>query len=344
MIQTTRELTCLLEHSFAELTLQDDIRKSERMDLPDGSLVVQFNILAKELMSKISASYLCHRRDVIAFFGAPIIVIAKLWELILENNDGDEKLVKIKEHLLWALHYMKQAPHFSVLCKTLKKNSSNTCPTRKTVSKWIWFYVNEICELQEKVIVWDNRKINDRGDDCLVSVDGIDCQFQQILIDHPTEPGKKIHNKALYSHKFKGPGLRYEVALSLLSDDIVWINGPFMPGDWPDVSIFRHDLMHQLEAGERIEADDGYKDEAPRKVVCPCSIATTVEQLDLMKRVEGRHEVMNKHIKNWKCMKGNFEMKGTPANKVEKHRILFYSCVIVKQVSMQLGVGQLYEL
>ena len=66
--------------------------------------------------------------------------------------------------------------------------------------KWVWFYVEELKELEERVIIWDHRKTNDRGDDCLVSVDGIDCEFQQILINHPTKPGKKIINKALYSH------------------------------------------------------------------------------------------------------------------------------------------------
>ena len=57
------------------------------MDLPEDALLVQFNILAKGVMTKISANYYCYRRDVIVFFGAPIIVIGKLWELIVENND-----------------------------------------------------------------------------------------------------------------------------------------------------------------------------------------------------------------------------------------------------------------
>ena len=63
-----------------------------------------------------------------------------------------------------------------------------------------------------------------------------------------------------------------------------------------------------------------------------------------MKRVEGRHESLNKHVKNWKCIKGCFEAKGSPIDKMEKHRILFYSCAIVKQVAMQMGVGELYDV
>ena len=87
-------------------------------------------------------------------------------------------------------------------------------------------------------------------------------------------PGKKIINKALYSFKFHGPALRYEIGVSLLSSDIVWINGPFFPGDWNDLEIFCSNLKNQCEVGERVEADNGYVGEAPRYVVCPASTNT----------------------------------------------------------------------
>ena len=193
------------------------------------------------------------------------------------------------------------------------------------------------------VIVWENRKTNDRGDDCLISVDATDCAFQQILINNPEKPGKKMINKALYSFKLNGPGLRYEIGLSLLSNDIVWINGPFCPGDWNDLEIFRHDLMHKLEPGERVEADNIYTSEAAF-VVTPKSLTTKEEQLAMMKRVEGRHEALNKHVKNWKCIKDNYRVKGTAMEKMEKHGTLFRACAIVKQVAMQMGVGELYDV
>ena len=292
----------------------------------------------------MSRSFPIHKRDITCFFGAPTIVIAKLWELILANNDGNENKISNKEHLLWALHYMKQSPNFEVMCKTMKKDSKERCPAKGTVMKWVWFYVNEIKELEDQVILWDTRKTNDRGDDCLASVDCIDCQFQQILIDHPTKPGKKILNKALYSYKFNGPALRYEIAISLLSNDIVWVNGPFCPGDWNNLEIFQQNLMHQLEPGERIEADNGYEGEAPTYVVCPSSCTTEAKQLAAMRRVEGRHEAMNRHVKNWKCLKGNFHVRGSPMEKMEKHNSLFRACVIVKQIAMQMGNGELYEI
>jgi hypothetical protein len=73
---------------------------------------------------------------------------------------------------------------------------------------------------------------------------------------------KKPFNKASFSHKFNGPGVRYEVAVSILNGDIVWVHGPFLCGKWPDIAIFRHAMIHFLDDGERVEADLGYRGEA----------------------------------------------------------------------------------
>ncbi len=43
--------------------------------------------------------------------------------------------------------------------------------------------------------------------------------------------------------------------------DIVWINGPFKAGKWPDLKIFRRNLKQQLLPGEMVEADNGYQGE-----------------------------------------------------------------------------------
>ena len=47
-----------------------------------------------------------------------------------------------------------------------------------------------------------------------------------------------------HSHKFNGPGLRYEVAICMLTGCTVWIMGPFPCGDWPDIEIFRFALNY----------------------------------------------------------------------------------------------------
>jgi len=64
----------------------------------------------------------------------------------------------------------------------------------------------------------------------LISVDGVDFKVPE-------------HGPEFSSHKFaKKSGLRYEVGLCILTGDIVWINGPYACGHWPDLSIARDGL------------------------------------------------------------------------------------------------------
>jgi hypothetical protein len=70
--------------------------------------------------------------------------------------------------------------------------------------------MTNIC-LFEYQIQWENRFRGNIGNECLVSVDGTDFQ-----INEPTP-----FSKGYYSHKFNGPGLRYEIALNIMTGDIV---------------------------------------------------------------------------------------------------------------------------
>ena len=42
-----------------------------------------------------------------------------------------------------------------------------------------------------------------------------------------------------FSHKFRGPGIRYELALCIRTGDIVWAYGGFPCGEWPDLKLAR---------------------------------------------------------------------------------------------------------
>jgi hypothetical protein len=52
----------------------------------------------------------------------------------------------------------------------------------------------------------------------LTSVDATDCMIPRV----------KGQGKAFNSHKFDGPGLRYEIAVCILTGWIVWVMGPFL--------------------------------------------------------------------------------------------------------------------
>ena len=90
-----------------------------------------------------------------------------------------------------------------------------------------------------------------------MSVDGTDFRLQQ----QPT--------KDYYSHKYKASGYRYEVALCIWTGWIIWINGPFPCGTYPDIVIFRQQLKQKLQqAGEKAQADLGYCGE-PGTIITP---------------------------------------------------------------------------
>jgi hypothetical protein len=83
-----------------------------------------------------------------------------------------------------------------------------------------------------------------------VSVDGTDCPIKEPL----------PFSGRWYLHKFKGPGLRYEIAIAIQTDWVVWKNGPYPCGAYPDLRIAREKLVPALNVGEKYIADRGYRD------------------------------------------------------------------------------------
>ena len=139
--------------------------------------------------------------------------------------------------------------------------------------------------------------------------------------------GRKFH-----SHKYKfGSAIRYEVALCIITGEIVWINGPYEPGIWNDLTIFRNALLSELGDGERVEADDGYRGEAPRYVKCPKSIGSVELTATMEAFVRRRQETVNKRFKQWGILKQVY--RGDTA----KHGQPFRVCAIVTQLAIENG-------
>ena len=129
-----------------------------------------------------------------------------------------------------------------------------------------------------------------------MSVDGTDFK-----INHPTAAGDSIRN--YYSYKLNHSGLRYEVGVCIQTGHIVWSNGPFKPGLFNDISMFRDSLVLMLEPGEKVEADRGYRGE-PDAVEDPDYFEPNTPEMKAMKtNVRARHEAINGRIKNWGAMR-----------------------------------------
>ena len=102
-----------------------------------------------------------------------------------------------------------------------------------------------------------------------------------------------------FSFKFKGPGLRYEVGVNIISGDIVWVSGPFLPGLWTDSKIFKYGMLKSLDKEERVEADAGYKAHDPLYARTPYSIWNKDKKKELRNQVQARHETVNQRFKQF---------------------------------------------
>ena len=139
-------------------------------------------------------------------------------------------------------------------------------------------------------------------------------------------------SKKWFSHKFKGPGLRYEVAVSIKKGDIVWIAGPYIWGKWNDLEIFRDGLIYELEENERVEADNGYKALDPEFAKTPKGCSRREKRVDMQNRVRARQETVNKRLKQFQCLVQPFRHYD-----FDKHSQLVRAVAVVTQLSIQNG-------
>jgi DDE superfamily endonuclease len=147
--------------------------------------------------------------------------------------------------------------------------------------------------------------LNDRFERCkarnyaFMTIDGTDMPIYET---YPFDP-------ALYSYKLNGPGLRYEIAVCIATGQIVWINGPYKPTQWVDITIFRHKLMWKLLEGEWVVGDGGYSD-GNQFVVPKRTGPVWLQEMTAMATV--RHETINSRMKVWTILRNSYKYgKGT---------------------------------
>ena len=122
--------------------------------------------------------------------------------------------------------------------------------------------------------------------------------------------------------------MRYEVGICIQTGEIVWINGPFPPGDWPDVNIALCELVLMLEGDERVVADSGYRGYS-QFFDTPWRYLDNEHQKRRKQIVRARHETINRRFKEWKILKEVFR------HAVEKHGVVFLSVANIVQVSLE---------
>ena len=171
----------------------------------------------------------------------------------------------------------------------------------------------------------------------MLIVDGIDCQIRE------PHPYTKKHSAVWFSAKFKGPGLRYEVASSILGGDICWVNGPFPCGSWPDWKIFNEGGLRSFwERDERVEADDGYRGGDPEVTKTRSSIFVPPEAADMRNRVRARHEVLNGKLKSWKVLSERYRSTRSTRG-LGSHQDCFFAVAVITQFRLRNGEIKIFS-
>jgi hypothetical protein len=127
-----------------------------------------------------------------------------------------------------------------------------------------------------------------------------------------------------YSHKFHGPGLRYELGICIRTGYIVWACGGLPCGEWSDLRLARHAFVLGLQEGEKAIADRGYRDyhyfEIPNGHNDPNK-----------KEMMARHETLNHRLKLFRCLSEKFR------HDLHLHPLYFHAVVDLTQMIIEHG-------
>ena len=164
---------------------------------------------------------------------------------------------------------------------------------------------------------------------CLTTVDGTDFRINEPGNPHRyvwyDSKGRRVTcNPKWYSHKFKGPGIRCEIAVNIQTGEIVWVYGPFPCGRFPDKVIFKHKLQHMLEEDEEVETDGHYR--CIHGCRSKCDYINRADKR-AKKRARARQEAVNRRFKQFGILGG-----GRFRHTLWKHKM----CVRAVAVCVQL--------
>jgi hypothetical protein len=160
------------------------------------------------------------------------------------------------------------------------------------------------------------------GTKTFVSLDGT---------DFPIEEPESFDRK-WYSHKFKGPGLRYEIGLNIYNANIVWAMGGFPCGLWPDLKLARECYLKAVLPGELTIADDGYADK--KYFIYP---RANPEISGFLKAISNRHETVNHRIRHFAVLAHRYR------HSLVNHSQCFNAVINLTQLMLENG-EPLYQI
>jgi len=271
------------------------------------------NCARKMLNMPIKDTEVCtdaEKRMFRATLGVSFPTASELWNRLDPKNKISARAEP--KHLLWTFVFLKVNKTEPVHLKI------TGCKSRDTFRQWVNRFALAIELLEKDIINLSNRfKDWDGSTRCLMCIDGTDIPIN--------EPGNR--SSLWWSHKFNGPGIRYEVATCIRTGDIVWFRGPF-PCNMSDRDIFDLFLATKLFPGEGVEADSGY---SGRSQIFTPGVAQNRTALKQKSQVRGRHENVNGRLKVFGVMQ-----RWNNAN-TAKHGVFARCVAIIVQLSFSLG-------
>jgi len=265
-------------------------------------------------------------RDFKAVYGGHPIVLAALW-LQLQTTavaaakiDTSKKRSVHLKNFLRSMHFLKRYP-----TETIRKYQSGN--TRKTVRKWCWYFVDRIAALREEKIVWpEDFEWLTRF---IISVDGVQCRF------HEVKHAVLSKDPAYFAHKYKGPGLGYELALHLYEPKLVWLRKNNKTKD-SDIKAYRQELKKKIPAGKFVVADGGYADKNDLQMASP-NAYDPPELKTFKARARMRQEHFHSRIKAFNCLTSAFR------HGEDRHASCFEAICVVLCFEMEL-VSPLFDV
>jgi len=266
----------------------------------------QLSVNAKKNMERFHSHY-----------GHSPMVFARAWNDLQTTTIAAARIDPANEgitisNFLYSILYLKIYP-------TEEQMSGRWGYCEKTVRKWAWFFIKKIAALKGLKIVWRN----DFPTTFILSVDGVHCRYKEEKHDTLSKDYK------LYSHKYNGPGLAYEIALDLFSNQVVWVSGPFKAGT-SDKQIYKRALHDRIPEGKLVIADGGYRNSAHKELATPNALDP--EPLRTFKaRARMRQEAFHARVKKFDCLNVPFR------HSAEHHKSCFFAACVLAQYDIELG-------
>lgn len=227
-------------------------------------------------------------------FGCLPKIVAKLWEMLQTTLLYEARLpwncnsMKHFKYLMMSLFYLKAYP-------LEEQMASRFGVMEQTVRRWVQFFVEKLAAFKQEKVVWPED--NEWKTKFIISLDCVNFGINEPR--HPT-----LHkDKHFFDRKGGKAGVRYEAALHLFSNRVVWFEGPTKASKGTDAEVYKSGLMAKVPDGCKVIADKIYKG-------CPkISLHNSLDQKhvrDFKGRSRARQESLFARMKSFEVLHRRF--------------------------------------